>query len=162
MLKIAGSNIYAHCSNFEEWHEKCIQFMDAESFDNLYNQAILYYEDMIDEPQYVLKFEKTVKSISVISTPDWDIRHEPTIGHSIYAKYDKDSGEVVCHTVTSKNQIYHHKWQFVQPTYTGFDVKRSMLRTVQCRRIPNIKNLTSQIGHRNFWNQLLKENNLPL
>lgn len=161
MLKIVGTSIYAHCSNFEEWHSKCIQHMNEDDFDNLYANALCFYEEMIDESHYVLKFDRRSQSISIISSPDWDVRNEPTVGHSIHAHYNED-GDIDYKTVSGKNQVYHNKWQFVQPTYTGFNVKAAQLRTLQWNKIPNIKQLKSKIGYRQFWNQLLKENGLPL
>lgn len=161
MLKIIGHCIYAHCSNFDEWRSKCIQYVDEHLFDNIYQQAIIYYEDMIDEAHHVLKFDKVATSISIISSPDWDIRNEPTAGDGIYAKQDA-YGDIVCHVVKGKGQIYHNKWMFVQPDYDGFNINAAKFRTVQWNKIPNIKAVKGKIGYRKFWNELLKENGLSL
>lgn len=161
MLKIVGSSIYAHCSNFDEWKSKCVEYMDEDMFDELYQEAYIYYSDMVAEEHFVMKFDKTAESISLISSPDWDIRHEPSVGDGIYAKYDA-YGNVSYRVVKARGQIYHNKWMFVQPDYNGFNINAEKLRTVQWNRIPGIKAVKGKIGYRKFWNTILKENGLSL
>ena len=88
MLKIVGNGIYAHCSNFDEWRTKCITYMPSNLFDALYQEAFIYYEDLIGEKHFVMKFEHKSRSISLISSPDWDIRHEPSVGDGVRVFYD--------------------------------------------------------------------------
>lgn len=161
MLKIVGNGIYAHCSNFDEWRTKCITYMPSNLFDALYQEAFIYYEDLIGEKHFVMKFEHKSESISLISSPDWDIRHEPSVGDGVRVFYDIND-TITYKLLKGRGQIYHSKWMFVQPDYTGFNVKISKFRTVQWSRIPNINSLRNKIGYRKFWNEFLKEHKLSL
>lgn len=161
MLKIVGTCIYAHCSNFDEWKSKCTQYIDESMFNELYQEAYIYYSDIVAEEHFVMKFDKNAESISLISSPDWDIRQEPSVGDGIYTKYDV-YGNISYRIVKARGQIYHNKWMFVQPDYNGFNVNAAKLRTVQWNRIPGIQAVKGKIGYRKFWNTLLKENGLSL
>lgn len=161
MLKRVRNIVYAHCSNFDEWYNHCIQISSKSEVDELYESAYVQYMDMIGDSHYVLKYNEVKNMVSIISSPDWDTRQEPTVGDSICASYD-EYGEVKCKLIKSTGQIYHNKWMFVQPSYTGFNITASKLRTVLWNRIPNIKKLKCKISYRNYWNQLLKENGLSL
>ena len=61
-----------------------------------------------------------------------------------------------------QRQIYHNKWQFVKPTYTGFDIEQAKERTKEWNSIPGINQVKSKIGYRKFWNQLLQDNGVEL
>jgi hypothetical protein len=86
----------------------------------------------------------SVDSVSFISSPDWDTAHEPTVGASI--KVGKDG--TVKHTRPS-GMIYHHKWLFVTPDYTGFDVSESVERSRTWVSLSDID--YSRIGRKKFW-----------
>lgn len=161
MLKHVGTCIYAHCSNFDEWKSKCLHYIDEHMFNELYQEAYVCYSDAIAEKHYVLKFNRQNTTISLISSPDWDVRQEPTAGDYIIVKFDK-YGTVSHKYVKGRNQIYHNKWMFVQPDYKGFNITAAKLRTVQWNKIPGIQDLKYQIGYRKFWNMILKQHNLSL
>ena len=160
MLKHVMKSWYAHNSNYKEWEDKVLKYMDKQEFDDLMSFAQNLYEKEIEIPSYVLKYDKSTNKISLISTPDWDIENEPTVGDSICC-WLKD-GEFQAKKIKSKNQIYHNKWQFVQPDYDGFDVEAAKERTKLWNSIPDINKHKIRIGYRSYWNKLLQDNGIEL
>ena len=161
MLKKVVGSFYAHNSNYNEWKDTVLKYMNEEDFDNLMYFAKDLYNREIGIPSYVLKYDKPTNKISLISTPDWDTENEPTVGDSICCWID-DNGEFQAKKMKCKNQIYHNKWQFVQPNYSGFDVEEAKKRTELWNSIPDINKHKSRIGYRGYWNDLLNSNGIPL
>lgn len=161
MLKKVMKSFYAHNSNFNEWKNTVLKYMDKDDFENLLYFAKDLYNREIGINSYVLKFDSLTNKISLISTPDWDEENEPTVGDSICTWID-ENGEFQAKKMKGKNQIYHNKWQFVQPDYTGFDVEEAKKRTEIWNSIPDINKHKSRIGYRSYWNQLLNDNGIEL
>lgn len=161
MLKKVMKSFYAHNSNYNEWEQTVLKYMDKEEFEDLMYFITDLYNKEIGIDSYVLKFDSLTNKISFISTPDWDIENEPTVGDSICAWIDSN-GEFQAKKMKCKNQIYHNKWQFVQPDYNGFDVEDAKERTKLWNSIPDINKHKSRIGYRNYWNQLLQDNGISL
>lgn len=161
MLKKVMKSFYAHNSNFNEWKNTVLKYMDKNDFENLLYFAKDLYNREIGIDSYVLKFDSLTNKISLISTPDWDEENEPTVGDSICTWID-ENGEFQAKKMKCKNQIYHNKWQFVQPNYSGFDVEKSKKRTELWNSIPDISKHKSRIGYRGYWNQLLNDNWIEL
>lgn len=160
MLKKVMKSFYAHNSNYEEWENTVLKYMDEDDFDDLMEFITDLYDKEIGIDSYVLKYDSLTNKISFISTPDWDTENEPTVGDSICAWIEGD--ECCAKKIKCKNQIYHNKWQFVQPNYSGFDVEDAKERTELWNSIPDINKHKSRIGYRNYWNSLLKANGIPL
>ena len=158
--KVVGS-FYAHNSNYNEWKDTVLKYMNKDEFDDLIFFAKDLYNKEIGGSSYVLKYDKMSNKISIISTPDWDTENEPTVGDSICCWID-DDGEFQAKKIKGKNQIYHNKWQFVQPDYYGFDVEKAKERTELWNSIPDINKHKSRIGYRSYWNDLLTANGIPL
>lgn len=57
-------------------------------------------------------------------SPDFDSADEPIPGKAIKVEMDGDDVEKVFPAKVI-NQIWHHKWMFVDDNYKGFDVRRS-------------------------------------
>lgn len=93
----------------------------------------------------VAKWEPKTGCFSFIICPGFDVEEEPAIGDA----YKVFPDGAVSRTPAKKDpQIYHHKWNFVRPSYSGFDYCASVARTigwagVDCDR--------SRIGTRSFW-----------
>ena len=160
MLKKVMKSFYAHNSNYDEWANTVLKYMDEDDFYDLMEFMTDLYDKEIGIDSYVLKYDSLTNKISFISTPDWDTENEPTVGDSICAWIDGD--EFCIKRIKCKNQIYHNKWQFVQPNYSGFDVEEAKERTKLWNSIPDINKHKSRIGYRNYWNSLLKANGIPL
>ena len=67
-----------------------------------------------------IMFDKKAKTIRFDEAPDFDTAREPHAG--ITYKVHED-GKVKRRIV---NQIWHHKWLWVDDDYEGFDVKKSV------------------------------------
>ena len=177
MIKKVAGNYYAHCSNLNELeYELC-------GFDGT-NQKLHYLQTFqkhiksiipdIHNANYVLKYNTKNDNITICEVSGWDTNqimtkelHEPIIitttkcvpistgAHSFYWYIDKTKRP-------KKQQVYHNKWQFVSENYKGFDVEKSKERTKQWNAIPNIKALKCKIGYKDFWYELLNENNLSI
>ena len=161
MLKRVMTSVYAHSSNFNEWKNAVLKYIDEDTFENLLFFAKDIWEQQVGTDSYVLKFDRLKQSISIIDTPDWDTENEPTVGDSICCFYDSN-GELQAKKIKGKNQIYHNKWQFVQPDYDGFDVEEAKERTELWNSIPDINKHKSRIGYRDYWNKLLAANGIEL
>lgn len=161
MLKKVMKSIYAHNSNFEEWKQDVLKYIDEEEFDELLYFAKDLFKQTVGSNSYVMKYDRIKNSISLIDTSDWDTENEPTVGDAVCCWKDSD-GELQAKKIKCKDQIYHNKWQFVQPDYSGFDVEEAKERTELWNSIPDINSHKSRIGYRKYWNQLLKDNGIPL
>lgn len=159
MLKKVVGSFYAHNSNFNEWKDTVLKYMSKQDFQEMMDYAQDIYDSEIGINSYVLKYDKPTNRISIISTPDWDIENEPTVGDSICVWKD-ENGEFKSKKIKCKNQIYHNKWQFVQPNYTGFDVEAAKERTKLWNSIPDIAKHKSRIGYRSYWKDLLAKNGI--
>ena len=94
----------------------------------------------------LIKYHLKEDKISLIQSPDWDSSEEPLVGDSILWK----KGGETTHRISSLNQIYHHKWLFVDDHYQGFDRLDSMMRSLEwvdleCDR--------SKIGNLQYWQE---------
>lgn len=161
MLKQVMKATYAHISNIDEWKDYVLKYIDEETFQDLLDNVRQVYDNTVGIDSCVLKFDRLTNKMSIISAPDWDTKNEPTVGDSIVGWFD-DNGDFQYKKIKGKNQIYHNKWQFVQPDYKGFDVEKAKQRTKLWNSIPDINKHKSRIGYRNYWNQLLKANDIPL
>ena len=90
MLKHVMKSWYAHNSNYKEWEDKVLKYMNKEEFEDLMFFLKDLYNREIGTDSYVLKFDSLTNKISFISTPDWDTENEPTVGDSICAWIDED------------------------------------------------------------------------
>lgn len=141
-------------SNFIYIHKSAIDQL-TENHMEVY-KAIEKFEPK-DFTYDVIKCDCKLKSITYISSHDWDTSHEPTVGDAI--RVDIISGSVK--KIKSKGQIYHHKWMFVDSDYKGFDVEKSKARSVLWQSvIPNTREIKTRIGYRKFWDSLLDEYNI--
>jgi len=91
-------------------------------------------------------------TIEFISSPDWDTASEPVRGEAV--KVSKEG--VVKVPPKKRQQIYHHKWSFVGPDYTGFDVQDSMDRSGSIgEALPKLKEkdpkITNRYGFKDVW-----------
>lgn len=89
---------------------------------------------------------KTGKT-TFIEAPDFDSAPEPTVGR--YITVDKDGNA----KPGTSNQIWHHKWLWVDDDYKGFDVDESFQRSKAWLGIPDID--FKRIGNRDFWDKTI-------
>lgn len=72
--------------------------------------------------------KKNNNNISFIICENFDTEHEPVVGDSFFIDIKANKGRLK--RAGKRKQIYHHKWQFVKPTYKGFSYKASRQRSL--------------------------------
>lgn len=94
--------------------------------------------------------------VSFTECPEWNTVAEPALG-TVY----KPDGSTA--PPSDDPLVYHHKWLFVAPGYTGFDYTASQQRSLHWRKTLGrvSRAISSRIGRQSFWHQWLKDNNLP-
>lgn len=104
---------------------------------------------------------KNLNEISFIKVEDFDKQNEPIIQKSYTVKDINQPEEIKVLESGNNPLIYHHKWLMVKDDYTGFDVAESKIRSLVWKKELGInKEISSQIGRLNFWNQWLLENKI--
>ena len=177
MIKKVAGNYYTHCSNLNELEYELCGFNGTNQKLHYLQTFQKYIKSIISDihnANYVLKYNTKNDNITICEVSGWDTNqimtkelHEPIIitttkcvpistgAHSFYWYIDKTKRP-------KKQQVYHNKWQFVSEDYKGFDIEKSKERTKQWNSIPNIKKLKCKIGYKDYWYDLLKENNMPI
>lgn len=99
----------------------------------------------------VVKVNLKDGSVSFIRSSDWNVVDEPEVGDSIKVH---TNGNITF--IKARGQIYHHKHEFVNDDYTGFDIQKSTERSVLIQeRVP--KELKNKIGYRKFWEEVCEK-----
>lgn len=149
-MKKVGTAMYVHKSALDELLNKIKEEKDK----NFLLQILKIAEEEIINYD-IIKIDN--KRVSLIQSPDWDTKNEPSVGDSICFHQDGTRKKI-----KASNKIYHCKYLFVKDDYAGFNIKKAKERAKLWNSIPNIKMHKSRIGNRPYWNNLLKENNIPL
>ena len=139
--KMIGGELYVHYS----------------ANDVLPQQDLIAAEAMLPEGfEYeVIKYNAKDGSFSFISSPDWNTSDEPIVGDAYKVK---KNGEVTVTKQKADPQIYHHKWNFVRDDYSGFDVEKSVQRSIDWYRDAKADINMFKIGTQSYW----QENAVPL
>lgn len=152
MIKKVVSAWYVHKSNLQE----LLDSLTPEEA-SIVEDKIEFYDALVGKPYTVIKFDKKSHDVSFIYSSDWDTANEPTIDISYTIKPDD---KIV--TRRNGNQVYHNKWQFVAPNYSGFDVEKAKQRTKDWNAIPNINSIKKYIGNKKYWHDLLNQYGLEI
>ena len=90
-----------------------------------------------------LKGEK----VTLMEAPDFDTADEPRVGvyWTVAPNKPPKRGQT--------NQIWHHKWLWVDDDYRGFDVEQSFQRSAKWLAIPDIP--FAKIGKPEFWQDFI-------
>lgn len=142
--KVIGGEIYVH-RNYED------QFPSV-PLQNAKNQLPKNYD------YRVVKYNPKTGTFSFIKSNDFDSNPEPSVDGGVTVKSDGSAKEF-----GNAGWIYHHKWQWVDDDYKGFDSNQSKQRSLDWTNIVNQKGIPkSKIGQRKFWDvevvPYLKEN----
>ena len=151
-MKKVGYAFYVHKSNLNELFN-IVSEEERNHIVYVIDIAKLYLFLEFD----IVKYDRKTGNVSLISCPTWDDVNEPIVGDSYC--FNSDLSYKV---IKGGTKVYHNKWQFVSPNYTGFDVEESKKRTKEWNSIPNIKSMKSKIGNVDFWHNLLREYNLSI
>ena len=102
----------------------------------------------------IVRIDSSTSSVTFIDCPTFDYLQEPLAGNSIKVTAGI-AGKL--RKATANPQIYHHKWSFVSSDYTGFNVEKSMARSIAWTNHPLFKKEDSpMIGYLNYWNKVLE------
>jgi len=85
--------------------------------------------------------------VTLMEAPDFDTADEPRVG--IY--WTVTPGKPPKRGQT--NQIWHHKWLWVDDDYRGFDVEQSFERSQKWLGLPDIP--FNKIGNPEFWQKFI-------
>jgi len=96
----------------------------------------------------IIKWDKKDNSMSFIESVDFDISNEPTVDNS----YKVSNGVIKFRSKPKRDQIYHHKWMFVKPSYKGFDYIESKLRSLKWYK--KYEYDSRMIGYKDYWDTL--------
>lgn len=152
--KQVGSKIYFHKSVWDKivpkdvW-EKALAIMDS---DEVHEQ--LWNERECKGWEYgTVCYD--LKNPTVVRFDDnqimFDVQDEPTVGWMMFVDTANESVDIKLN-----QQIYHHKWLFVEPGYEGFDVQKSY-EWSKCwlNKLPEVAS-----GYRHKWREQLKKYNI--
>lgn len=102
----------------------------------------------------VVKWDFGRRFITFIMCPDWDTAREPLVGDAL--RVDVTNLEVK--RLRSRGQVYHHKHEFVNADYSGFDIEESKAWSTKWQSIlPPTKQIKNRISYKKDWLALLKE-----
>jgi len=96
----------------------------------------------------IIKWDKKDNSMSFIESVDFDTSNEPIVDNS----YKVSNGVIKFRSKPKRDQIYHHKWMFVKPTYKGFDYGESKLRSLKWYKKYDYD--SRMIGYKDYWDKL--------
>lgn len=106
-----------------------------------------------------VKYNAKDNSLSFIESPDFDTANEPAVGQAIKVNAD---GTVKVTKGLQDPMIWHHKWQWVPDDYPGFDVAQSKERSDLWKsKLGTNRDVSSRIGRQSYWQNWLKQSNLP-
>jgi hypothetical protein len=105
----------------------------------------------IDFNYTVVKYNSKTNDISFIESPDFDVSDEPTVGESLKIT---PSGSTRFTRRNKNPAIYHHKWLMVRDDYPGFDVKKSVERSIRWKTLVGVnKKVSNRIGRHDYWSK---------
>ena len=96
----------------------------------------------------IIKYDRGTGAVSFIQSPDWDKSPEPLVGDSY--KVDAAGDTKFRRSNPENPQIYHHKYSFVAPDYSGFNVAESRQHAQQWESLQPDK---SRIGYKKYWDK---------
>jgi hypothetical protein len=128
--KVIGGEVYVH-RNYEN------QFPQ-----DLLNTAKSYIPKGYD--YQVVKYNPKLGTFSFIKSSDFDTNPEPSVNGGITVKPDGTAKEF-----KDAGWIYHHKWEWVDDDYKGFDVEKEKQRSLKWSSLDGVDK--TRIGQRKHW-----------
>lgn len=152
MYKKIGNTFYIHKSNIKEL-DSVLEGGICKLIETISKSLPVNFD------YEIIKFDKKNEKISFIESPDWNSAREPLVGDS----YTTNISDIKFKLIKSKGQIYHHKWMFVSEDYTGFNIEEAKeWSKAWSETLPNTREIKSRIGYKKYWDEILKQYNLPI
>ena len=139
--KKMGNNIWFHISYAKQF--------------NLNSNTL---DDMCSKLKFkpnIVRIDTKKDLVSLINSPDFDVSKEPFIKESALFS----NNELLKINNEQENpQIYHHKWMFVDESYSGFDYQEQIQRSITWKSLLGVnKTVSSRIGRKKYWLNWLEE-----
>ena len=150
--KQVGSKIYFHKSVWDkivpkEVWDKAQQVMESiDTEQKLWKMGWIEWE--YETACYDLKNPEVLR---LDGCPGFNLQREPVVGWMMFVDTKND-----CVRFKYNQQIYHHKWLWVDPSYQGFDVRVSYEWSK--RWLSKLSEVASGYSHK--WIEQLKKYNL--
>ena len=142
-MKRIGSAVYVHKSALNQLREH---------YPEAYRMACTLILEGIEYD--VVKWDYGRRFITFVMCPDWDTAREPLVGDAL--RVDVDNWEVK--RLRSRGQIYHHKHEFVNDDYTGFNIEESKAWSNKWQSVlPATREIKSKIGYKKHWLAILSQ-----
>ena len=160
MIKKIGDNWYVHYTNIKELRKA----VEKRGTDPSFSERLTYWNFFNREVDAdIIKYNIKTKSITLIESKNWWFVNEPDVGKALRIDFEGNTK-----LIPPMGLIYHHRHMFMaNPLETNSPCELKVIGESQERKkvidkIPNIKNLKNKIGHKKYWEILLKENNISL
>jgi len=148
-MKRIGNCIYCHKSNIDN--------LDKESL-NMINEALKIINKTLKGFE-VIKICKKENYVTLVKSSDWNSSREPMVEDAY--KISLNDGTIKLSKKKKNVQIYHHKWQFVDKNYKGFNYEEAKKWSEKWEAtLPKTKEIKSRIGYKSYWIEILKQYNL--
>lgn len=106
----------------------------------------------------VIESDADFDDIMMIWCNDFDGEDEPVITRTQHVTPEYEAGawyfirtQAIKEASQKNPLIYHHKWQFVNPDYKGFDVDESVRRSKAWLSLPGLD--MRKIGRYKYWSE---------
>ena len=140
-MKKVMKSLYVHKSNLSELGEENVKIVEER-------------KKLIGDFAYdVIKFDMDTENVTFIECEEFDKIHEPMVGKQYLTKKDGEKK-----LMPSKGQVYHKKYMFVAPNYTGFDIEAEKNRAEKYDELLKMhedKKIKNKIGYRKKWDEVL-------
>lgn len=149
--KVIGGRLYIHKS-----YADTIGDIDPKFRETLINAEQALQNEYPDFQYNCLNYHPASGEIQFQEAPDFDTAREPVVGMQINVQADGTVEEA--NRGKPFQQIWHHKWQWVDNDYKGFNVRESWEWSKEW--LSTILG-ASKGGSMRAWNEQLAENGLP-
>ena len=147
--KVIGGRIYIHNDYLDTIAAKNPAFADA------YDKAVSLLRSKYPDFEYsCISYSPKENNILFQEAPGFDAEREPVVGNMVKVDLNNDTVGPMRYA----KQIWHHKWQWVDNDYPGFDVRKSWEWSREW--LNNVQG-ESKGGSLEAWNKQLDEYGLP-
>jgi hypothetical protein len=102
----------------------------------------------------VVRIDRKTGAPTFFLSPDFDAASEPATGNAVTIDIERRRSDWKS---PADPWIWHHKWQWVDDDYEGFDVAKSILWSIRWKAMVGIsRHTSSRIGRRSVWVETLR------
>jgi hypothetical protein len=120
-----------------------------------FSEAYVHFRGFCSSPFNCIRIKPVVNSKAEVAfqySEDFDTADEPTLTYTLGFKFNGSRYEALTPSFRN-NIIWHHKWMWVDPSYTGFDYEASKRRSAIWK--PHVsKSELTKIGNKVYWESI--------